>query len=104
VLGVQCVVEGGTRVCAVQDEHTTATLSCAAGTLLRSIEFASYGTPTGSCGAFVTSSCNASTSLSVVQSACLNRVSCSVSASNATFGDPCPGTFKHLSFQARCAP
>ncbi|HEX6240609.1 MAG TPA: hypothetical protein VFZ61_06945, partial [Polyangiales bacterium] len=98
------VVQSGTRVCASQDEHTTLTLSCAAGTLMRSIDFASYGTPTGSCGAFATSSCNASTSISVVRSACLNRATCSVAATNATFGDPCSGTFKRLSVQATCAP
>jgi hypothetical protein len=98
------VVQSGARVCASQNENSTLSLSCAAGTLLRSIDFASYGTPTGTCGAYATSSCNASSSLGVVQSACLNRASCSVPATNGTFGDPCVGTLKRLSVQATCAP
>jgi len=88
--------------CAAVDEHQTASLSCPAAQVVKAIAFASYGTPTGTCGAFQTSSCNAATSSSVVSQACLNRASCSVAAENSSFGDPCSGTLKRLYVQATC--
>jgi glucose/arabinose dehydrogenase len=98
------VSNGGTRACAAQNENGALSLSCGAGNVLRSVQFASYGTPSGSCGAYTQSSCHAASSRSVVESACLGRASCSVAANNATFGDPCVGTLKRLYVQATCAP
>lgn len=84
-------------------EGVVATLTCPTGSVITAINFASYGTPTGSCGAFSVSSCNAPTSVSVVQSACLNQASCSVASSYLSFsGDPCYGVPKHLFIQATC--
>lgn len=90
------------RVCGDVSEHQTATITCPAGTRIRRIEFASYGTPNGSCGGFSTSSCNSGTSSSVVSTACLGLTSCNVLAENSVFGDPCSGTFKRLKIQVRC--
>lgn len=89
-------------VCGTGDENTTVTLSCPAGQVITAIDFASYGTPNGSCGNFTTSSCNATTSGPDVTSACLGLSSCSIAATNGTFTDPCVGTFKRLYVQARC--
>jgi hypothetical protein len=79
-------------------------LACPAGTLIRLIRFASYGTPAGACPAFTTSACNSATSAQVVAAACLNKQSCSVPATNASFGDPCVGTVKKLAVVVACSP
>jgi hypothetical protein len=78
------------------------TLTCPAGKTIHSIDFASYGTPVGSCGGFSASSCNASTSISVVINHCIGQATCSIYADNSVFGDPCPGTAKLLDVQATC--
>jgi alpha-galactosidase len=99
------MLEGGTSTggqCAVVGERSTANLSCPSGQVIKSINFASYGTPTGSCPSFATSSCHASTSKSKVESSCLNKGSCSVGANNAVFGDPCQGTYKKLAVAYAC--
>lgn len=92
----------GSTVCGTANEGANASVSCPSGQTVSAVGFASYGTPTGSCGAFATSSCNAATSGSVVTSACNGQSSCSVPASNATFGDPCPGVLKSLALQVTC--
>ena len=90
-------------ICATADESSIATISCPSGTVVRSIDFASYGTPIGSCGAFSRDpNCDSSNSMSVVTSACLNEATCTVAAQNSVFGDPCEGTGKQLYIQAGC--
>ncbi|WP_437837466.1 CAP domain-containing protein [Sorangium sp. So ce1153] len=92
-------------VCDTAAEGADVTLSCPAGEVITAIEFASYGRPRGTCGGFrTTTTCNASTSKSVVERACVGQSSCTVLANNATFGDPCRGTTKRLYVQAACAP
>ena len=68
------------RVCASAAENAAASLSCPAGQSISSIGFASYGTPTGSCGSYATGSCNAANSMTLVSNACLGKASCSVPA------------------------
>ena len=91
---------GGT--CAVANEASTATLSCSNGQVIKSIEFASYGTPTGSCPNFSRSECHASGSANKVRDRCLNRQSCEVPANNGVFGDPCEGVPKKLVVRYSC--
>ncbi len=93
---------GETSQCVVANENATAQLSCPTGQTIGRVAFSSYGTPTGTCGSFVNSTCHASTSLSAVQAACLGKVSCSVPATNAQFGDPCAGTAKRLAVAYVC--
>ena len=82
----------------------TAVLDCGVG-LIANITFASYGTPTGSCGAFKQSSCASTSALGVVQSLCLGRSFCRVPLSSLDSPDPCPGTkAKKLLMQALCGP
>lgn len=88
--------------CGVAAENAALTLSCPAGQVLDAVSFASYGTPSGACGAQVPGVCNASSSASVVDSLCRGKSSCTVPANNATFGDPCGGTLKQLSAQMTC--
>ncbi|MBD2713808.1 choice-of-anchor J domain-containing protein [Microvirga sp. STR05] len=84
-------------------EGQTLTLTAPAGARFVSVEFASYGTPTGSAGNYALSGCHATTSLSVVEAALLGQNTGSIVASNTTFGDPCVGTFKKLAVRATYA-
>ena len=78
-------------------------VTCPTSTVINSITFASYGTPTGSCGSFVTSSCDSTTSRSIVSFNCLGQHSCSISAGNANFGNPCLlNDAKTLNIQVGC--
>ncbi|PHT85307.1 Beta-galactosidase 9 [Capsicum annuum] len=79
-------------------------LQCDKGHKISSIEFASYGTPNGSCQTFSQGKCHAANSLSVVSQACEGRNSCSIGISNAVFGDPCRHIVKSLAVQAKCLP
>ena len=88
--------------CAAVPENGSAQLACPAGEVIKQIDFASYGTPTGTCGSFSFGACNASDSLSTVQALCVGKSSCTIAAANATFGDPCVGTVKRLYLQVTC--
>eukprot|EP00698_Gefionella_okellyi_P008493 TRINITY_DN2105_c0_g1_i1.p1 TRINITY_DN2105_c0_g1~~TRINITY_DN2105_c0_g1_i1.p1 ORF type:complete len:1115 (+),score=230.55 TRINITY_DN2105_c0_g1_i1:139-3483(+) len=92
------------QACASVQEHDTATLTCMADTgKITSIDFASFGTPIGSCtSAFeVDPSCNAADSVTLVENACLGKTSCSVPATTDFFkGDPCPNVLKSLAIVA----
>jgi len=90
-------------VCATVNQSSVATISCPSSTIVRTIDFASYGTPTGSCGAFSKGWCDSSDSMSVVTRACLNQANCSVPAQVSDFGDPCFMTYKQLYIQVTCA-
>jgi hypothetical protein len=90
-------------LCGAANQDGTMTLACPSGQTIATVSFASYGTPSGSCGAFTAGTCNASTSMSAVSSACIGKSTCSVGANQSTFGDPCTGTTKHLYAQVTCA-
>ncbi|KAF5820230.1 putative beta-galactosidase [Helianthus annuus] len=79
-------------------------LQCEDGYTIASIEFASYGTPQGSCQSFSTGNCHAPTSSSILSKACEGRNRCKIEVSNSVFGDPCPRTVKTLAVKARCKP
>ncbi len=97
---------GGTSslppVCATAAENESLTLTCPADHLIESVVFASYGNPTGTCTDLAAGDCNASDSVAVVEALCLGRPSCTVTATNAAFGDPCNGTTKSLSVAVTC--
>jgi len=92
----------GTPICGTADEDASATLSCPEGQIISAVQFASYGTPTGSCADFALGDCNSTSSQATVQSLCVGRSSCTVSADNATFGDPCNKTTKKLAVAVSC--
>ena len=92
--------------CATQHEGGTLQLKCdSAGATVSAIEFASFGSPSGTCPSFVAdAACNATSSVAVVTAACIGKHACSVDVSNDAFGgDPCPGTSKELAVVARCS-
>ncbi|XP_035682150.1 uncharacterized protein LOC118419725 isoform X2 [Branchiostoma floridae] len=85
-------------------EHQTLTATCPAGQVIRIVS-ALYGRtqPEAVCGGAVyTTQCRSTTSLTVVQDRCNGQQSCSVTASNSEFGDPCVGTFKYLEIEYEC--
>jgi len=90
-----------TPICATTNEHGAAVLNCPRGTIT-GIQFASYGTPNGSCTRFSYGACNATSSSGVVANRCVGRSACSVPAANDIFGDPCVNTMKRLYVQATC--
>ncbi|KAL6343138.1 hypothetical protein AAG906_019681 [Vitis piasezkii] len=80
-------------------------LQCDDGHTISSIEFASYGTPQGSCQMFSQGQCHAPNSLALVSKACQGKGSCVIRILNSAFGgDPCRGIVKTLAVEAKCAP
>jgi Galactose binding lectin domain len=94
----------GTHICATVKERETLRLSCPQGTTIALVDFASFGTPTGTCNdGFAASTCDAGSSVHVIERTCLRTTSCEVRAEDWYFGDPCFGTAKTLSVMATCA-
>jgi alpha-tubulin suppressor-like RCC1 family protein len=91
-------------VCDAVTENNNLAITAPEGSKFTAVDFANYGTTTGSCGSFVVGSCNASNSVSVVSSYLIGQKSAIIPATNAIFGDPCDGTGKSLSVQASYGP
>ena len=77
-------------------------------TTIGAIDFASYGTPTGSCtdaSALVADpTCNSPTSLAVAKASCVGKQTCTLYANDTQFGgdDPCHGVRKRLAVTGTC--
>ena len=95
-----------TPFCGVVDSHSnygSMTLTCTDPTAtITSIDFASYGTPTGSCGNYQRGTCDAANVTSVVKSACVGKNTCTF-GSLSEFGDPCYKVYKTMVVQAQCS-
>jgi hypothetical protein len=80
-------------------------LDCGNYGTISNITFASYGTPNGQCGSLTTTpSCDAPSSLSVVQGLCVGNPSCVIPTDAATFGGySCGSTGLRLAVQATCS-
>ncbi|KAJ8442581.1 hypothetical protein Cgig2_026523 [Carnegiea gigantea] len=88
----------------VKTHHAKVHLQCGSGQSISSIQFASFGTSSGSCGGFLQGTCHAQKSLAALEKMCIGRARCSVAISNTTFGeDPCPNILKRLSVEAICS-
>ncbi|KAJ9674818.1 hypothetical protein PVL29_024006 [Vitis rotundifolia] len=80
-------------------------LQCAPGQSISTIKFASFGTPSGTCGSFQKGTCHAPNSQAILEKNCIGQEKCSVLISNSYFGaDPCPNVLKRLSVEAVCSP
>jgi len=88
--------------CASGGESTTATFACSGKGVITAVQFASFGTPTGTCGAFSLGACNAANSTAIVSAACLGKSSCSIAVGDSLFGDPCFNTVKSFAGQVLC--
>lgn len=97
---VDSVLVAGGFVCGTANEGGSLTLTAPAGLVFSSVDFASYGSPVGSCGSFAISGCHAANSLSVVQGMVIGQHSVTIPVNNAVFGDPCAGVGKRLYVQA----
>ncbi|MBO2545209.1 hypothetical protein J0871_12350 [Salegentibacter sp. BDJ18] len=94
--------ETGT-VCATVNENGNLNISAPEGTVFISVDFASYGTPEGTCENFTLGTCHATNSQTVVEGYLLGNNSATIPATNAVFGDPCSGVVKRLYVQATYA-
>jgi len=93
----------GTTVCAFGNENNQISLSCPNNTVISVVNFASFGTPTGSCSSLAYGTCHAGSSNHIVEQFCLHKNTCVIDASDSFFGDPCFGTIKTLSVRATCS-
>ena len=100
-------VVGGTvtidniTVCATADESSTLSITAPAGYTFSSVDFASYGNPSGACESFVQGGCHEPNSQTIVESYLLgNSGTIDIPVTNEVFGDPCYGTAKRLYVQA----
>jgi gliding motility-associated-like protein len=82
--------------CLEIQENNSGILQGPLGSIISNINFASYGTPTGSCNSYNISSCSAANSFSIVSNLCIGNNLCNLSATNSVFGDPCGGIYKRL--------
>jgi len=91
---------GNTDVnCFQINENQDLNLSSPEGTYYSYVNFASYGTATGTCDNYQTSNCHAINSQQIVESMLLGNSTTTLSANNSIFGDPCNGTYKSLTIQ-----
>src|ERR1051325_1757028 len=67
-------------MCNTVNEGQTLTLTAPTGNVFLSITFASYGTPSGSCGSFTIGGCHASNSVSIAQSTFIGHNSATLGA------------------------
>ena len=95
------VIQSGNRQGEVS-EGGTLSLVAPAGQVFTGVTFASYGNLVS--GNYSLGSCHAATTASVIANIFIGRNSASVSASNAMFGDPCPGQAKRLHVRLTYGP
>ncbi|CAH9056652.1 unnamed protein product [Cuscuta epithymum] len=81
----------------------TLKLKCPMNTRITVVRFASYGTPSGTCGSYAEGKCHDSNSVSLVNKACLNKSECGVELSNRNFNvGICPNVTKELAVEIQC--
>ncbi|XBI69724.1 hypothetical protein VPH35_064368 [Triticum aestivum] len=79
-------------------------LRCAPGQSISAIKFASFGTPSGTCGSFEQGECHSTKSQTVLEK-CIGKQRCAVAISPDNFGgDPCPDVMKRVAVEAVCSP
>lgn len=88
--------------CSSAVEGAMLTLQCPEGSIISEVTFASYGTPTGTCGHFQKGTCHHKNSFEVIEDLCIGENHCQISASSHVFGEPCPIIAKNLRAQVKC--
>lgn len=82
----------------------TVLLNCPKNTLISTINFASFGSPTGTCGSYVEGDCHYPNSASVIEKVCLNKNECTIELTEENFGEGlCSNTTKKLAVEAVCS-
>eukprot|EP00696_Hemimastix_kukwesjijk_P015438 gnl/Hemi2/3637_TR1266_c0_g2_i1.p1 gnl/Hemi2/3637_TR1266_c0_g2~~gnl/Hemi2/3637_TR1266_c0_g2_i1.p1 ORF type:complete len:183 (+),score=61.92 gnl/Hemi2/3637_TR1266_c0_g2_i1:30-551(+) len=94
-------------ICDYAYEGGFVNIKCPKYSSIKSINFASYGTPNvvfGCANFQADSSCHSSNSYDITAKNCLNQNSCTLAANRAVFGDPCYGVHpKRLGVVAVCS-
>ena len=78
------------------------TLNAPPPAMFTAVDFASYGTPGGKCGAFkIDAACDEKGATAAIATLCVGKSSCTITADIGDMGgtDPCPGVRKHLYVQ-----
>ncbi|KAL0553416.1 hypothetical protein IC582_007311 [Cucumis melo] len=85
------------------EEPNSLHLQCNPGQVISAIKFASFGTPSGTCGSYQKGTCHAPDSHAIIEKKCIGLESCSVSTTRDNFGvDPCPSELKQLLVEVDC--
>ncbi|KAK1305346.1 Beta-galactosidase 11 [Acorus calamus] len=87
----------------VIDAKPMAHLTCPSRKVVKHINFASYGNPVGICGNFTLGTCHSPKTKSIVEKACLGKMSCQILVSQEYFeAGMCTGTTNTLAVQVKC--
>ncbi|XP_065874195.1 beta-galactosidase 10 [Euphorbia lathyris] len=79
-------------------------LKCPKYSRISTIKFASFGSPTGTCGSYKQGECHDPKSIDVVEKMCLNKNECAIEVSEENFSRGfCHGTTKKLAVEAVCS-
>lgn len=97
----------GNSMCQEVPEHSTAKLGCPTGETIKSVDFASFGVPLGSCssGFSANATCDDHGTKKAVEALCVGKSTCSIDAETKSFGhnDPCFNVTKKLAVQVSCS-
>ncbi|XP_061360009.1 beta-galactosidase 10 [Gastrolobium bilobum] len=81
-----------------------ARLTCPRNTVISAVKFASFGTPSGTCGSYLKGDCHDPNSSIVVEKACLNKNDCVIKLNEENFkNNLCPGLSRKLAVEAVCS-
>ncbi|KAH1255332.1 Beta-galactosidase 3 [Glycine max] len=79
-------------------------LTCPSNTRISAVKFASFGTPSGSCGSYLKGDCHDPNSSTIVEKACLNKNDCVIKLTEENFKtNLCPGLSRKLAVEAVCS-
>lgn len=79
-------------------------LMCPKNSHISTVKFASFGSPTGTCGSYTEGVCHDPKSISVVEKVCLNKNECTIEVTEDNFTKGlCPSTTKKLAVEAVCS-
>jgi len=97
-------VKMGGTLCGMAPENSVMSFTCGGDGIIQKVLFASFGTPYGECGGFSdNSTCNAQSTVDIVNNLCIGQPSCSINVDDTTFGDPCYGTVKRMYAEVFCS-
>jgi hypothetical protein len=91
------------QVNATANEGNNVVLNAPVNTYFATVNFVSYGTPTGTAPNFALGACHSTNSQSVTEGYLLGNTTATIPATNAVFTDPCNGTVKRLYVSATYA-